>query len=247
MNNIKVEKKGRVITVMIDREKSTNPLNIETLEEIEEALKDERKIGIIYGNNRAFSAGADINLFTQMDPQKAYDFARRGHDVMDFIQSRKMPVIAAIHGFALGGGFELALSCDYRIAHPSTVFGLPEITLGILPGFGGTQRLLRIVGETKAFELVSRGLKFNAEKALSMNIINEIQEDYLGRAREIASEYESLPYEALANIKELIRKPADSGFEMEKEYFGDLFRTENQKEGAKAFLDKRKANFNKNI
>ena len=244
MKNIKVEQSGRITKIMINREKSTNPLNIETIEEIEEALKDETRVGVIYGNNRAFSAGADISLFLDLTPRDAYDFAQKGHDVMNFIQTRKMPVIAAIHGFALGGGFELALACDYRIAHPSTVFGLPEITLGVLPGFGGTQRLLRIAGEGLAFDMISRGRKISAQEALSYGFINEVNENYLDRAMEVAREYESLPVEALASIKELIRKAPDSGFELEKEYFANLFSTDNQKEGARAFLEKRKANFN---
>lgn len=247
MKNIRTEESGRIIRVMIDRTKTMNPLDIETLEEIGESLKDERKIGVIYGNNRAFSAGADISIFQNLNPRSAYEFAMKGHDVMNFIQTRKMPVIAAIHGFALGGGFELSLACDYRISHPSTQFGLPEVTLGVLPGFGGTQRLLRLLGETVAFDMISRGRKINAQEALGLHLINEVSDDYLGRAMEVAKEYESLPFEALTSIKELIRKQPDSGFELEKEYFANLFNTENQKEGTMAFLEKRKPAFNRHI
>ncbi|MGP6239952.1 enoyl-CoA hydratase/isomerase family protein [Cuniculiplasma sp. SKW4] len=244
MKNINVEEDGRILKIMINREKSTNPLDIETIEEIGEALKDENRIGVIYGNNRAFSAGADISLFLNLSPGDAYNFAQKGHDVMNFIQTRKMPVIAAIHGFALGGGFELALACDYRIAHPATILGLPEVTLGVLPGFGGTQRLLRLAGESLTFDLISRGKRINAQDALNYGLINEISEEYLKSALSVAKEYESLPIEALTSIKELIRKAPDSGFELEKEYFANLFNTSNQKEGARAFLEKRKANFN---
>lgn len=244
MKNINVEEEGRILKIMINREKSTNPLDIETIEEIGEALKDETRIGVIYGNNRAFSAGADISLFLNLSPRDAYDFAQKGHDVMNFIQTRKMPVIAAIHGFALGGGFELALACDYRVAHPGTILGLPEVTLGVLPGFGGTQRLLRLAGESLAFDLISRGRRISAREALDYGFINEISEDYLNRGISVAKEYESMPVEALTSIKELIRRAPDSAFELEKEYFANLFNTYNQKEGARAFLEKRKPNFN---
>ena len=247
MKNILVEKDGRLLKIFINREKKLNPLDIETIEEIGEALKEERQIGIISGMNRAFSAGADINVFLNLDPVTAYDFSKRGHQVMDFIEERQMPVIAAIHGFALGGGFELALACDIRIAHPDTYFGLPEVTLGIIPGFGGTQRLRNLVGNSRAFELASLGTRIDSSKALSMGIISEINDKYLERAVELGKQYEALPFESLAYIKELTRGRKMDLFDREKEYFGNMFRTENQKEGAAAFVEKRKANFNTKI
>ena len=247
MKNIIVEKEGRILKVLINREKKLNPLDMETIEEIGEALKDESYIGIIAGNNKAFSAGADINAFLDLDPATAFDFARRGHEVMDFIEERRMPVIAAIHGFALGGGFELAMACDLRISHPDAYFGLPEITLGIIPGFGGTQRLRRLVGENKAFELASLGSRIDSTTALQLGILNEVSEKYLERAGEIGKRYESLPYEPLAYIKELTRNKNQDLFGREKEYFGNMFKTANQKEGASAFVEKRTPAFNSSI
>jgi enoyl-CoA hydratase/carnithine racemase len=247
MSEISLEENGRVLTIFINRENKLNPLNIETIEEIGEALKDESKIAVISGNNKAFSAGADIKVFLNLDPKTGFDFAKRGHDVMNFIQERRMPVIAAIHGFALGGGFELAMSCDLRISHPEAIFGLPEVTLGIIPGFGGTQRLRTLVGEGKAFQMASLGLKIKADEALKLGIVNELNEKYLERALELAKIYESLPYESVAYIKELIRGNHGNSYDREKEYFGNIFRTDNQKEGAKSFVEKRKPNFNKNI
>ncbi len=244
MENIKVGQSGKVADIQINCKNPMNPLTVEVLEEIEETLKDESKIGLISGMNRAFSAGANIKEFIDLHPQKAYEFSRRGHDVMNFIAERKMPVIAAIHGFALGGGMELAIACDYRIAHPSTIMGLPEITLGILPGFGGTQRLRHLVGETMAFELATTGKKFGAEVAKQIGILNEITENYYERGMEVAKQYEKLPVEALGYIKELIRAKHDDNFYLEMEYFGRVFATENQKEGVKAFLEKREASFN---
>ena len=245
MEYINVEHSGRVADIQINCKNPMNPLTVEVLEEIGEVLKDEKKIGLISGMNRAFSAGANIKAFLDLQPQAAYEFSRRGHDVMNFIAERKMPVIAAIHGFALGGGMELAIACDYRIAHPSTIMGLPEITLGILPGFGGTQRLRHLVGETKAFELATTGKKFSAEEAMNMGILNEITEDYHKKGMETAKQYEKLPVESLGYIKELIRAKHDEAFYLEMEYFGRVFKTENQKEGVKAFIEKREASFNK--
>ncbi len=247
MKNIMVEKEGRLLKIFINREKKLNPLDIETIEEIGEALKDEKYIGIISGMNKAFSAGADINVFLNLDPVTAFDFSKRGHQVMDFIEERQMPVIAAIHGFALGGGFELALACDIIIAHPDTYFGLPEVTLGIIPGFGGTQRLRNLVGDKMAFQLASLGTKVDSNRALNLGIISEINEKYMERAIEIGKQYEALPYESLAYIKELTRGKNRDLFDREKEYFGNMFKTENQREGARAFIEKRKANFNTKI
>ncbi len=247
MNNIEVERNGRIIKIAIKREKKLNPLDIETIEEIGEALKDHRNIAVITGMNRAFSAGADINVFLNLDSKTGYEFAKRGHDVMNTIQERPMPVLAAIHGFALGGGFELALACDIRISHPETIFGLPEVTLGIIPGFGGTQRLKRIIGESKAFEMTSMGKKIGAQDALNLGILNEINEKYLERSMETAKLYEKMPFESLAYIKELIRNGSGNMMDREKEYFGNCFKTENQKEGARSFIEKREATFNRNV
>lgn len=245
MEYLKVSEKGRITDIQLNLPNPANPLTVDVLEEIQEVLKDEMKIAVISGMNKAFSAGANIKVFVDLEPKTAYEFSRRGQDVMNFLAERKMPVIAAIHGYALGGGMELALACDYRIAHPNTIMGLPEITLGILPGFAGTQRLRHLVGETKAFELATMGKKFGAEDAFKWGILNEISETYHERAMEVALQYEKLPKESLAYIKNLMRTKHDDLFTLEMEYFGRIFETANQKEGVKAFLEKREAKFNK--
>lgn len=244
MKLISEETKGRVAVITLRTENPFNPISMEMLEEIEEVIRNQDRIVVIKGDNRAFSAGADISRFPHMTPADAFHFSQRGHEIMDLIASRDMPVIAAIHGFALGGGLELALSCDVRIAHPNTVFGLPEVTLGILPGFGGTQRLKSLVGEGRAYWLVSTGSRFKADDALSWGVLTEISENFSERALEIARQYEQLPYESLVHIKKLIRPIERANLDREMEYFANLFLTENRDEGVSAFLDKRKPNFN---
>lgn len=247
MNFITEETTGRVSTITLNSDNPFNPLSIEMLEEIGNVLKDEDKIIVIRGKNKAFSAGADISRFPQMKPADAFHFSQKGQEIMNLVATRHMPVIAAIHGFALGGGLELALSCDVRVCHPSTVFGLPEVTLGILPGFGGTQRLKSLVGEGRAYWLISTGSRFNAQDALAWGVVTEVSDQYEERAAEIARQYEKLPYESLSYIKKLTRHVPENMLNLEMEYFGNLFETENRVEGISAFLEKRKPDFNKSI
>ncbi|MGP6219995.1 enoyl-CoA hydratase/isomerase family protein [Caldiplasma sukawensis] len=247
MKNIKTEERGRILIVKMARENPLNPLNIEMLEEIGEVLKDEKKVAIITGENKAFSAGADINIFLNLDKSTAYSFARKGHDVMDQISERSMPVIASIHGYALGGGFELALACDFRVAHPKTQMGLPEITLGIIPGFGGTQRLKEIAGRTLAFRMISFGERIDAQKAFEYGIIDEVSENYFEASVSLAERLCNAPFQSLSYIKKLVYDRRDEKYDLEKEYFANLFGTPDQIEGAKAFFEKRKPQFNKNI
>lgn len=242
--NVKIEDRDRIRVVYIQRDTPLNPLNIDTLKEIKEAVcSSGKKIPVITGSNRAFSAGADIKNFVEMDSKAAYRFATEGHDVMNAIASYDLPVIAAIHGYALGGGFELALACDIRIAAPETKMGLPEINLGVLPGFGGTQRLKELVGEGKALEIISTGKRMSADEALKYGIIQEISENYLNDACKLAEELAEKPLISLGFIKNLIRRQPDEIFEYEKEMFAKLFDTEDKREGISAFLEKRKPEF----
>lgn len=244
MNNIETEKSEKVIKIWIRREIPLNPLNMDTIEEIYEAIRaNPEKIVIIAGRNKAFSAGADIKGFLEMKPSDAFHFSTRGNEIMHFIAQHPMPVIAAIHGYALGGGFELALACDLRISTKDAVLGLPEVALGILPGFGGTQRMKELLGESIAFDFVSRGRKIRGEEAVNLGLVNYTSDDPVKMAEKIAEEYAALPPIALKYIKRLIRKRNDRLFEEEAEYFGKIFETNDQKEGASAFIEKRKANF----
>ena len=241
---ISVHDTEEVRTVTMKRDNPLNPITIDLLSEIQEAVNNSgERIIIITGSNKAFSAGADIKGFMDIDSRKAYSFAMKGHEIMNFFNSYPRPIIAAIHGFALGGGFELALACDMRVAHPSTVFGLPEVTLGILPGFGGTQRLTRIVGETRAMDLIGRGLRFNAQEALSMGVVNYIAEDYMQKTMEIAMDFAAKPVQSLKFIKHLVRSRPDDMYTMEAEYFARAFDHPDRREGISAFLEKRPARF----
>lgn len=204
---IRIKDSDTVRTITISRPNPLNPITMDLLSEIQEAVRNsDERIIVLTGSGKAFSAGADIRGFLDIDSRTAYSFAMKGHEIMNFFSSYSRPIIAAIHGFALGGGFELALSCDIRVAHPSTQFGLPEIKLGILPGFGGTQRLTALVGETRAMDYIGRGLQFSAEEALKMGVVNYVHENYLEKAMEIAEDYSTKPRQSLKFIKHLFPK-----------------------------------------
>ena len=242
--NINIEDQGRVRTITITTGSALNPLSIEVLSEIKYGIESsEERVVVLTGSAKAFSAGANVKDFKDLTPPQAFEFARQGHDVMDYIASYSMPVIAAMHGFALGGGFELALACDIRIAKPGTVIGLPEITLGILPGFGGTQRLKALIGEARAFDMIANGKRIVASDALAMGIVNEVSEDYLGRAKEYARDLADKPRLSLELIKQLLRTKSDNVFKEEQEAFGKVFESLDSKEGVDAFLEKRKPVF----
>ncbi|MEM0159028.1 MAG: enoyl-CoA hydratase-related protein [Thermoplasmataceae archaeon] len=246
MDDLIVNDQERIREIGIRRSNPLNPVDVDLLEQIASLVKSggNRAI-IIHGVGKAFSAGANIQLFRDLTPAKAYDFARRGHDCMNTIASHQFPVIAAIHGYALGGGFELALSCDLRISHPDAKLGLPEIDLGILPGFGGTQRLRKLVGEARALEIIWRGKRLTADEAYKFGIVNMISEDPLGDARSVASELMKKPWNSLSMVKRLVRHAPDEYFEAEQEDFATCFKSNNVKEGVSAFLEKRAPEFNR--
>lgn len=242
--NVKIEDRENVRIIHIAKESPLNPLDIDTLKEIKDAVYSSgRRVPVITGSAKAFSAGANIKDFLEMDSKAAYKFATEGHDVMNAIASYDLPVIAALHGYAFGGGFELALACDIRIASPDTQMGLTEVNLGILPGFGGTQRLKQLVGEAKAFEMISTGKRISADEAFSYGIVQKVSEKYLDDACELANEISEKAAISLKFIKRLLRKQPDEDFEFEKEMFARLFETEDQKEGVSAFIEKRKPRF----
>ncbi len=242
--NILVNDKGKVRTVTLNRKSPLNPLDMDTLREVKDAILDSgNRVILLHGANKAFSAGADINNFMKLTNDTAGIFAKEGHDIMNAIASYPRPVIVALHGYCLGGGFELALACDLRIAHPDTIFGLPEVNLGILPGFGGTQRLRHIVGETVAFGLISTGKRFKADEAYRLGFLNEVSEKYLEVAEKLAEDLSKKPKESLRLIKHLVRVAPDDMFEEEIDAFGEVFGHPDREEGVRAFLEKREANF----
>lgn len=243
MRYAEIEDRKNVRVVAISTDNPLNPLSIDILREIGSAITGSSLPVVLHGKGRAFSAGANIKDFTKMTPQTAYHFATEGHDIMNSIASAEVPVIAAIHGFALGGGFELALACDFRISTPDAKLGLPEITLGILPGFGGTQRLAAIAGEGNALDLVSTGRTITGEEALAMGIVKTADKDYLEESLKFAQELSEKPPIALAMIKKLVRQLPGQKYEDEKESFGKVFETDDSKEGFDAFLNKRKPKF----
>jgi len=253
--NVLVEVKENVAVVTINREAKLNALNTETILELTclfEGLANQNDVKCIIltgAGNKAFVAGADISEMANMSVLDAKEFANRGHRLMNTIENMPVPVIAAVNGYALGGGTEIALACDFIYASDKAKFGLPEVGLGVFPGFGGTQRLTKRVGPAKAKELILSGEMIDACKAYEFGIVNKVveadklMEETIAVAKKIASK---APF-AIRLAKELIDVATNidlkRGLKMEADCFSLCFATEDQKEGMKAFLEKRKAEF----
>ena len=255
MENIKVEIQNNAAIITINRPQQLNALNKATIEEIHLALKDIRndrqlRAVIITGaGEKAFVAGADISEFANYSVAEGKDLAARGHqEVFDFIANFKKPVIAAVNGFALGGGLELAMACHIRIASDNARMGLPETSLGLIPGYGGTQRLPQLVGKGRAFEMIMTASMINADQALQYGLVNHVttQEELMALAEKIASKILDNSGVAIATAIQAVNagfKNGVNGYETEIEGFGASFATEDFKEGTSAFLEKRKAEF----
>lgn len=252
--NIKLEVEGGIAVLTINRPSTLNILNRETLFELESALSmlDDGTPGaiIITGSGeRAFIAGGDIAEMSVMEQEEAKAFSKLGHSVMDLIENHPKPVIAAINGYALGGGCEIALACDIRIAADTAKLGLPEVNLGVIPGWGATQRAARLIGKGRAKELIFTGEVIDAAEAERIGLVNRVVPlaDLLSAARELAEKLASKPAAALALAKDAINKSAEvaqtEGMEIEAGCFGRCFATEDRKEGMEAFLKKRKPVF----
>jgi enoyl-CoA hydratase len=254
-NNLLFVAEGAVATVTINRPKALNALNQETLEEMLrcfQALAEDSSIRVVVvtgSGEKAFVAGADIAFMTHLDPLAAKNFALLGQKVMNAIENLPQPVIAAVNGFALGGGCELALACDIRIASDNAKFGQPEVNLGVLPGFAGTQRLPRLIGKGFASELLFTGDIIDAAEAYRIGLVNRIvpQPQLLPLCREMAEKIASRGPVAVRLCKDAI----NSGLEMdlvracqyEADQFALCFTSDQQKEGMTAFLEKRSAKF----
>ncbi len=253
---LRYEKEGALGLVTIDRAQVLNALNLETLLDLQNCFSDIRldkevRVVILTGaGEKAFVAGADISHMQDLNSLEATEFARLGHALMRDIETLPKPVIAAVNGFALGGGCELALACDIRFASENAKFGQPEINLGIIPGFGGTQRLPRIVGRGIASELLFTGDMIDAEEALRIGLANKVvaPADLLECCREIAVKIAVKGPIAMRLCKETVvnglQMDLDRANQYEANQFGHCFSSEDQKEGMKAFLEKRKPNFN---
>lgn len=250
--NLIVEKRGRAGLITLDRPKALNALNAALLEELSSALKDfdsDAKVGaiVITGSEKAFAAGADIKEMQDLDFAGAF-MADSMAGWLDIPAIRK-PIIAAVSGYALGGGCELAMMCDFIIASQSAKFGQPEITLGILPGIGGTQRLARFVGKAKAMDMILTGRMMSAEEAESCGLVSrivadgELLEEAIRAAQKIA-DY-SLPSVMLAKeaVNRAYETSLEEGLRFERRAFHSTFALEDQKEGMTAFIEKRSPSF----
>jgi enoyl-CoA hydratase len=255
MNNLIVSQQGWITTVTINRPKALNALNQETLQELvtcfETIGRDESiRVVILTGaGDKAFVAGADISAMSKMTILEARDFGALGHKAMQAIENIPQTVIAAINGFALGGGCEISLACDIRYGSTSAKFGQPEVNLGVIPGFGGTQRLPRIVGKGIAHELVVSGKMIDAGEALRIGLLNKVvaPEELMTSCQQLAETIVSRGPLAVKLCKDALRTGLELDLKRacayEAELFALCFASPDQAEGMSAFLEKRKPNF----
>lgn len=251
--NIRLETEGAIATLFIDRPKALNALNTQTFLEIEAALHalpaSVRALIVTGGGDKAFVAGADIAEMASIGAAQAREFSALGHRVMLQLEQLPIPTLAAVNGFALGGGCELALACDLIYASEKARLGLPEVTLGVIPGFGGTQRLARLVGKMRAKELLFTADRLDAAKAKEIGLVLEVlpADQLLAHCKAVAGKLLKNGPLALAQAKRIVEFGADQDLraanELERQGFAVLFGTEDQKEGMKAFLEKRPASF----
>ena len=254
-NNILVENKDGLGIITINRPDKLNALNKETIHELSLAFKSAEadksiKVLILTGSGtKAFVAGADILEFSHFSISQGKELSAEGQKkLFDLIENLKTPVIAAVNGFALGGGLELAMSCHIRVASENAKMGLPEVSLGVIPGYGGTQRLPQLVGKGKAMEMIMTADMITASEALTHGLVNHVValEQLLPKCQEIAAKIiTKSPIAISSAIKAINARFIDgiNGFEVEIAEFGNCFGTDDFKEGTAAFLEKRKANF----
>ena len=254
-NNILTETNNGVTTITINRPNKLNALNKQTIEELHNAFEemdidDQTKVIVLTGSGeKAFVAGADISEFANFDMEEGSKLAARGQKLLfDFVENLSTPVIAAVNGFALGGGLELAMSCHFRVASNNARMGLPEVSLGVIPGYGGTQRLPQLVGKGRAMEMIMTAGMIDADQALNYGLVNHVksQEELLSFCYELAHKMQRNSSVAIGKAIKAINanyRDGKNGFKVEIKQFGKCFGTEDFKEGTTAFLQKRKANF----
>ncbi|MBC8416592.1 MAG: enoyl-CoA hydratase/isomerase family protein [Candidatus Cloacimonetes bacterium] len=249
-----VEQKGKIGYIKFNRPEVLNAVNIETVLEVEKAMQDfntnkDVLVIIITGEGKAFVAGSDISRLAQMDSLEAREYSKIGQRVLSFIENMEKPVIAAINGFALGSGCEIAMACDIRIASEKAKLGQPEVKLGIIPGHAGSQRLPRLVGIGKAKELIFTGDIIDANEAMRIGLVNQVvsPETLMEEVENIAKKIIAVGSTAVRVAKTVINRGMDSNLttanSYEMEAFSMLFSTDEAKEGMKAFMEKRNPNF----
>lgn len=253
--NISIDIESQIAILKVDRPKKLNALNRETIGELHEGLieleNDKNvKVVIITGNGeKAFVAGADISEFADYDEDEGKELAANGQELLfDYVEQFRKPVIAAINGFALGGGLELAMAAHFRTASPNAKMGLPEVSLGVIPGYGGTQRLPQLVGKGKAMEMIMTAEMISAEDALKHSLVNHVfeQDALLENTKAIAKKICRNSLVAISAAIEAINAGYafdEDGYDIEINAFGEAFGTDDFKEGTQAFLNKRKADF----
>jgi enoyl-CoA hydratase len=255
LENIILEHEKGIATLYINRPEKLNALNKATIQELHETLvlidnnPDVRVIIITGSGEKAFVAGADIAEFAHFSAEEGALLAAKGQQLLfDFVENMKTPVIAAINGFALGGGLELAMACHFRIASENAKMGLPETSLGVIPGYGGTQRLAQLVGKGRAMEMIMTAGMIDADTAKMYGLVNHVvpQEDLFSAYMTVATRIMKNSPVAISKAIEAVNANYISGvngFDVEIRNFGDCFATDDFKEGTTAFLEKRKANF----
>lgn len=254
---LSIEDRNNVLVVTINRPKALNALNKQTMNELSQFFgqdlptrKSAKGVVLTGGGEKAFVAGADISEFTSLDAASAKAMAENGQAVFFAIEQTTVPVIAAVNGFALGGGCELAMACHLRIANPKSRFGQPEVNLGILPGYGGTQRLVQLIGKGKALELMMTADMINGEEALALGLVNHVVEagQEVNKAVEIIEKIATKAPLAIAGVIRAVEAyftDGKDGYKAEIDEFSRSVSTDDFKEGATAFLEKRAPNFSR--
>lgn len=254
-NNIITEKEGNILHITINRPKNLNALNSETIAELSEAIdlvnndKEVRAAVLTGSGEKAFVAGADIKEFASFNLEEGKQLAANGHAILfNKIEQSKKPFIACVNGYALGGGCELAMACHIRIASPNAMFGLPEVSLGLIPGYGGTQRLVQLVGKGRALQMLMTAEMLKAEEALEFGLVTDVVAfgDLKMTAEAIVkkiSKNAPLAIEKAIQAVNALNEDGVDGFEKEIQLFGECFDTKDFVEGTTAFIEKRRANF----
>jgi len=254
METVQLKKEPPLGWIYLNRPDKLNAINEQLMKDLRQAVDelvadDQIRVIIITGLGKAFCAGADISQFKTLNGLTAWEFAKKGRELIDYIENLPKPTIAMINGYALGGGLELAMACDIRIAAEEAQVGLPEITLGIYPGFGGTQRLIRLIGKGKAMEMMMTGDRIPAREAERLGLVNKVVPltELEKETRNFAIKLAEKPPVALKLVKLLVNQGLDipilAGVNMESLGWGVVFSTEDAKEGVNAFFEKRKPNF----
>jgi len=251
---VSFDEETNTATVVINRADKLNALNNEVLSELEDLFYDFQKSKDVYGayitgaGDKAFAAGADIGEFTDLNSFRGAATSEKGQEIFQVIENSPFPVVAVIEGFALGGGLELALACHLRVASRKAQFGQPEVSLGLIPGYGGTQRLPRLIGKSRATELILTGKQISADLALAYGLINRMADDgeALAEAWKLMGAILDKGPLAVKNALQILNSPDNGtsrGYQEEADAFGELCGTDDFREGTNAFLEKRKPNF----